>query len=341
MCSTGPKGEEIEGRRGDRAYAGPPGHGHSTPLVETMPNAFDVLPDAVFCIDRQSMTFTSVNRAASLSLGYSTNELLALGVYDVFSRDDVAALAARLDSATNASPSVVARVRQQSKDRQVVPVDCHVARSHDSGAEYWIVVAREPSAASETSELVGEAYMASDGLGIPGHDPLTGLPDRRLFERRLDRALERVRHHDDYKFAVCFLDLDNFKTINDSQGHMMGDRVLREVARRLCGCVRPGDMVARFGGDEFTILVDDLHDEGEAMSVAQRILGQMETPATIDGHAMKVVASIGVALSSRDYQRIEDLLNDADRAMYGVKATGGSDCRLFTDTPIAGLVKPR
>jgi diguanylate cyclase (GGDEF)-like protein len=100
-------------------------------------------------------------------------------------------------------------------------------------------------------------------------------------------------------------------------------------------------MAARFGGDEFTILVDNLDDAGEAMLVAQRILGQIESPATIDGRAVKIFASIGVAVSSRYYQRIEDLLGDADRAMYVVKATGGNDCRLYRERPVAGLVKPR
>ena len=343
MCSSGPEGKQINGHPGDLAPAALPRRveGEAAPSFDTLLTAFDLLPDAVFCIDRQSMTFTSVNRAACSALGYSADELLALAVCDVYSRDDIAALLARLDATADESSSVVARVHQQRKDGQIVPVDWHVARIHDSGAEYWIVVAREPSAAGDAAEGTGDAYAASRGLGIPGHDPLTGLPDRRLFERRLDRALERARRHDDYKLAVCFLDIDNFKAINDSHGHLTGDRLLCEVARRLCACVRPGDMVARFGGDEFTVLVDNLHDEGEAMLVAQRILGQMETPVTVDGRAVKVVASIGVAASSPDYRRTEDLLRDADRAMYGVKAAGGRDCLLFAEGPIAGLVKPR
>jgi diguanylate cyclase (GGDEF)-like protein len=162
---------------------------------------------------------------------------------------------------------------------------------------------------------------------------LTGLPDRRLFERRLERALERGRAHDGYAFAVCFIDLDNFKAINDSLGHLAGDRVLCEVARRLIGCVRPDDMVARFGGDEFTVLIDHLQNAADAAPVARRILANVQEPVSIDGRRVEVAASIGVASSSRNCGQIDNLLHDADRAMYRVKATGGGGLALPEDEP--------
>ena len=160
-------------------------------------------------------------------------------------------------------------------------------------------------------------------VGAPGHDPLTGLPDRRLFERRLDRALQRHRQQEDYRFAVYFIDLDNFKSINDRFGHLLGDCVLREVAWRLAGCVRPDDMVARFGGDEFTVLIDDLHGDADVQRVAQRILDHLERPLIVDGRRVTVAASIGVATDSRDGGRFEALLYEADQAMYRAKARGG------------------
>ncbi len=288
--------------------------------------AFDLLPDAVFCVDRRSMTFVEVNRAACSRLGYTIEELLNLGPRHICPEEDVAALQKRFDAIPAEEPAaVVVRTRHRRKDGQAVPVEWHVSRVRQTGVEQWIVVARELLSEGVADRLAGNTPAESQGLGVLGHDPLTGLPDRRLFERRLDRALQRSGKHEEYKFAVCFIDLDNFKAINDRAGHLIGDRVLCEVARRLVGCVRPSDMVARFGGDEFMVLVDDLHGDADAAYVGRRILGCLREPMILDGQPVEVAASIGVATSSRRHRRIEDLLHDADRAMYRVKALGGGD----------------
>ncbi len=302
------------------------------PSIDALQAAFDLLPEPVLVVDRQTQRFLSVNGAACAALGYTAAELLANGVPQICSLEDLAAVSARLDAATADKPtSAVVSVRQRRKDGLVTPVEWHITGVRPAGADCWIVMASEASAGG----------LESRELGIPGHDPLTGLPDRRLFERRLDRALERARHHGDYQFAVCFIDLDHFKAVNDCYGHLVGDRVLCEAARRLSACVRPGDMAARFGGDEFTVLVDDLHDREEAMLVARRILDQLETPVAVEDAAVKVLASVGVAAGSPNYRHIDDLLRDADRAMYRVKGLGGSDCLLFAQEPPAGSVKPR
>jgi diguanylate cyclase (GGDEF)-like protein len=151
---------------------------------------------------------------------------------------------------------------------------------------------------------------------------LTGLPDRRYFEGRLLVALRKARSRADYHFAVLFVDLDGFKVLNDTWGHLHGDRVLQEIAVRLDACIRPGDTVARFGGDEFTMLVDQLHDPSDVVHVAERIQSQMRVPVEIDGHRAAITASIGIALSWHGYRDAEAMLRDADRAMYRAKAEG-------------------
>ena len=296
----------------------------STPNIPKIDTgrAFDLLPDMVFCVDPHSMTFTDVNRAACQALGYGRDELLALGPKEICPPEDIFALAERLAAAAGEEPLAL-RTWQRTSRGQSVPVEWRVAKAVAHGTEQWIIVARQ----LPVDGAAGRSPSATDGdgwsIGAPGRDPLTGLPDRRLFERRLDRALERRLQQEDYRFAVYFIDLDNFKSINDRFGHLLGDCVLREVAWRLAGCVRPDDMVARFGGDEFTVLIDDLHGPADAQRVAQRILDHLERPLIADGRRVIVAASIGVAVDPRDGDRFETLLRDADQAMYRAKAQGG------------------
>ena len=231
------------------------------------------------------------------------------------------AIVGKLAAAQGDEP-VALRTSHRNNRGQSMPVEWRVAKAFSLGTEQWIIVARQ-LAVNGSAQPPSATEADVWAVGAPGHDPLTGLPDRRLFERRLDRALQRHRQQEDYRFAVYFIDLDNFKSINDRFGHLLGDCVLREVAWRLAGCVRPDDMVARFGGDEFTVLIDDLHGDADVQRVAQRILDHLERPLIVDGRRVTVAASIGVATDSRDGGRFEALLYEADQAMYRAKARGG------------------
>ena len=161
------------------------------------------------------------------------------------------------------------------------------------------------------------------------HDGLTGLPNRTLFIDRLGNCLARAQRHSDYVFAVLFLDLDRFKVINDGLGHLMGDRLLAKVAELLTSCVRPEDTVSRLGGDEFTILLDGIDDSSAAIRVAQRIQASLSVPFTLNGQEIYTTASIGIALSSTGYTHPDDLVRDADNAMYRAKALGKARHQLF------------
>ena len=160
------------------------------------------------------------------------------------------------------------------------------------------------------------------------HDALTGLPNRALFMERLGHALARARRRRT-PVGVLFLDLDNFKVVNDSLGHDAGDRLLVAVAERLASCIRPDDTVARLGGDEFTLLLEDPADEGEISEVAERIAEALLVPLTVGGREVFTTGSVGIAVSRGDYATPDELLRDADTAMYRAKTDGKAHCVVF------------
>jgi diguanylate cyclase (GGDEF)-like protein/PAS domain S-box-containing protein len=176
-----------------------------------------------------------------------------------------------------------------------------------------------------TSRKIAEERLVHDAV----HDVLTGLPNRALFETLLDRSLGRLRRRRDYRFAVLFLDLDRFKVINDSLGHLAGDQLLIEVSRRLVRCIRPEDTVARLGGDEFTILLDDVEGPDDALRVAERIQAELTSSIELGGHETYTSASIGIALSDHRYRGPDEVLRDADIAMYRAKSRGRARHEVF------------
>lgn len=161
------------------------------------------------------------------------------------------------------------------------------------------------------------------------HDALTNLPNRALLAENLKFVIERARQHEDYQFAVLFLDLDRFKNVNDSLGHSIGDQLLITMARRLESCIREVDMVARLGGDEFAILLDGIPNQAEATNMARRIQEKLMSPFNLSGHEVFTSTSIGIALSSTGYDHPENMLRDADTAMYRAKAQGKACYEVF------------
>jgi diguanylate cyclase (GGDEF)-like protein len=172
------------------------------------------------------------------------------------------------------------------------------------------------------------------------HDALTGLPNRGLFLDRLQHVIESGRRHPEQLYAVLFLDLDRFKVVNDTLGHLVGDQLLVAVGQRIADCLRPGDTVARLGGDEFGILLDRLVGPADATQVADRILRSLGRPVVVDGHEVFATCSIGIALRSERYQRPEQVLRDADIAMYQAKQRGKACSEVF-DAVMHGSVVER
>lgn len=161
------------------------------------------------------------------------------------------------------------------------------------------------------------------------HDALTRLPNRALLAENLKFVIERAKNHEDYQFAVLFLDLDRFKNVNDSLGHSIGDQLLIAMARRLESCIRDVDMVARLGGDEFAILLDGIPSQAEATNMARRIQEKLLSPFNLSGHEVFTSTSIGISVSSTGYDHPENMLRDADTAMYRAKAQGKACYEVF------------
>jgi diguanylate cyclase (GGDEF)-like protein len=162
-------------------------------------------------------------------------------------------------------------------------------------------------------------------------DPLTGLPSRLLFNNRLSQALERLQRRRGRHVAVLFLDLDRFKVINDSLGHTAGDKLIVAVAERLRNALRRHETVARFGGDEFAILCEDIVDEQDAIAVGERVLRAFSMPFHLSHGDTMSAASLGIALGADPDQDVEDLIRDADAAMYRAKEAGGGRLMLFDE----------
>jgi diguanylate cyclase (GGDEF)-like protein/PAS domain S-box-containing protein len=217
--------------------------------------------------------------------------------------------------------------------------------------EYEILTARgEPRVVSWNSTILHDPSGAVCGMASIGadvterrraekrllhdalHDSLTGLPNRALFMDRLRTAMARLKRRPAHLFAVLFLDLDRFKVVNDSLGHLAGDQFLIQIGRVLSAALRAEHTVARLGGDEFAILLDDLDQKEDASRVVERIFLALETPIKVSGQEIFGTVSIGITYSAAQYESAEDMLRDADTAMYQAKTSGKARFQVFDES---------
>jgi len=312
--------------------------------------ALDLNRDPVLLVDPETLRVLWANRSACRALGHPVTELQRMPLAELLLSSSAASLAATFDAVIQAKAGIGAVESRRTSPGGVEAVTL------------WQVHAA-PTASGPVLILVGEPPAQGQSVA-PSLDPLTGLPDRRLFLQRLQDAWEESQRQADYAFAVFFIDLDGFKAINDRFGHLHGDRFLREFAGRLSASLRAGDVVARFGGDEFTVLVDRLRSLQDAIRVAERMLADLETPSDAasqkgtgavakdpvcrdtvieatepplsESGGLRITASIGIAWSRQAYAGPDDMLEAADRAMYCAKALGPACYACAGEPPSTG-----
>ena len=268
--------------------------------------------------------YLEVNRALCEMIGRSEQELLGSRFFDATHPDD------RENTSIGAAGKLLAGERARAVEQRYLHADGHTVwalvnasllRDEDGEATAYSVHVLDTTSRHEYEQQLKHRAL---------HDMLSGLPNRALFERDLERALARQRRHGGC-ISVMFLDLDRFKTINDSLGHAIGDRVLIAVGARLQALLRPGDTLARFGGDEFTILCDGLESPAAATDIAQRLLRALQEPLRLDtGETFTLTASIGIALAGV-HSDADSLVRDADVAMYRAKERGRAGYELFDE----------
>ncbi|MEM7555374.1 MAG: diguanylate cyclase [Cyanobacteria bacterium P01_A01_bin.84] len=215
-----------------------------------------------------------------------------------------------------------------AKNGQRIPVGDSISPTRDRNNQITgsVLIFRD---ITQRKEL--EAQLTRNAF----YDSLTELPNRVLFLDRLRQAFQRSKRRNNFHFAVLFLDLDGFKKINDRFGHTVGDDFLIAISRRLELCLRSSDTIARFGGDEFAILLEEIKDINLASEVAQRIQKALSLPLDLNGHQIVTTASIGIVLNTNDYEEPERLLRDADIAMYSAKEQGKAMYKVFSGQHLA------
>jgi diguanylate cyclase (GGDEF)-like protein/PAS domain S-box-containing protein len=281
-------------------------------------------------------------------LGYSPEELNSTSSVEFVHPDDRARVLLAAEKARQSGQGERVEYRIRHKDgswRTLESTACAIKNSKGV-TDKLVIVNRDITERKRAEEmLVHNAF----------HDVLTGLPNRALYLDRLQHALTLSKRHPNYKFAVLLIDVDEFKVINDSLGHTAGDELLVQLGERLKGCVRRADMVsrpringgsdtndgtlARLGGDEFAILLDDIRDPVAAVRVAERVQAELATPFVINQEQIVISASIGIASSSSPHTRAEDLVRDADIAMYRAKKAGKACCEVSDSAMHASAVK--
>jgi PAS domain S-box-containing protein len=283
-------------------------------------------------------------------LGYTSEELNATSPLEQIHPDDRARVVEAAEKAhrTGRGERLEYRIRHKDSSWRVLESTANTIIDDKGRPAGLVIVNRDITERKRAEEMLAHNAF---------HDGLTNLPNRVLFLDRLARSITLSRRHADFKFAVLFIDIDGFKVFNESLGHPIGDALLLQISQRLTTCLRRIDTIsrpqqdrdeksaygdstlARPGGDEFAVLAEELRDPSDAIRVAERIQRKLAIPFDVEGHEIVITASIGIAFGSNYNAEAQDLLRDAEIAMYRAKSTGKARCEVFDNAMHTGALK--
>lgn len=273
------------------------------------------------CLHGADGLFAYVSPSSVLLLGYAPEELIRRNPRRLVHPGDRYLLSRHGTSGAGWPDTLTYRLRHKAGHYLWVETSFRVLEDEAGRPVHLVSSSRDVSARKRIEEELERSAL---------YDALTKLPNRVLFCDRLTQVLEREKRHPENAFAVLFLDFDRFKTVNDTLGHSVGDALLVAIGTRLQDCVRPADTVARLSGDEFTVLIADLVDAGDAERAAERIRQAFMQPLDALGHSLCISASIGIVSSTTGYNHAGEIIRDADIAMYHAKGLGRAGYQTFT-----------
>lgn len=291
---------------------------------ERFRSAFDYAPIGIGLLT-SSGKWLKVNHALTEILGYSEADFMEMDFQSITLPEDLGKTLVKIHELISGQiANCQMEQRYIHKTGRTVWTSWSVSAASD-------VQSKQPNLIFQIQDITDKKSAEEKLQHEASHDALTLLPNRPFFMSRLSSALEKVRQTHGYKVSVLFIDLDRFKVVNDSLGHLIGDELLKGIAERLRECMRPSDIVARLGGDEFTILVEGTYEESYVTQIAERIQQKFSIPFDLEGHEVYSSASIGILHASEKHLTSEDMMRDADTAMYQAKRAGKARHAVFDE----------
>ncbi len=292
-------------------------------VLKTQARVLESMAEGVNLSDEHGMIFFT-NPAFEAMFGYERGELIGkhVSILNSHPQEENNRIISEIIKQLQTQGIWLGEFSNCRKDGTVFTTSARISTLEIGGKKYWVCVQEDITERKQAEAII--QYQAF-------HDLLTGLPNRALFNERLLLSIKDALCRQN-SLAVMFLDMDRFKTINDTLGHAMGDRLLQHFAERVKDCLREGDTVARWGGDEFTVILPHIRAEEDATKIAQRILDALKQPFNLEGHQLYISSSIGIALYPEDGKDVQTLLKNADAALYRAKEHGRNNYRLYIPT---------